>query len=41
MAKIKTIVFALKTLINGGKFNITADVTRAEAAVILADYIKL
>lgn len=38
---IKTIVFALKTLINGGKFNITADVTRAEAAVILADYIKL
>ena len=38
---IKTIVFALKTLINGGKLNITADVTRAEAAVILADYIKL
>ena len=38
---VKTIVFALKMLINGGKFDVTADVTRAEAAVILADYIKL
>lgn len=38
---VKTIVFALKTLINGGKFNITADLTRAEAAAILYNYINL
>ena len=39
--KLKAFAFAIKLFINGGKFNISADVTRAEAANILYDYIKL
>lgn len=38
---IKTLGFVLGTLINGGKFNINATVTRAEAAAIIYDYINL
>ncbi len=41
MQKIKTLGFAIKLFINGGKFNIGATVTRAEGAKILFDYINL
>jgi hypothetical protein len=41
MKSLKTVIFVLKTLINNGKFNFGATLTRAEAAEILCDYIKL
>lgn len=39
--KIKVFIFAVKLFINGGKFNIGSDITRAEAATILYNYINL
>lgn len=39
--KTKAIKFALHTLVNGGKFNFNSNITRAEAASMLYDYIKL
>lgn len=41
MKSLKTVIFVLKTLINNGKFDFGATLTRAEAAEILCDYIKL
>ena len=41
MQRLKTMVYVLKLLINGGKFDFTADITRAQGASILYDYINL
>ncbi|MBO5936067.1 MAG: hypothetical protein J6Q79_00460 [Clostridia bacterium] len=41
IAKLKTFGYAISLFINGGKFNITAEVTRAEGAKIIYDYINL
>lgn len=38
---VRTILFALKTLVNGGKFDFAASVTRGDGAVILNEYINL
>ena len=41
MAKLKAFAFAVKCFINNFKFNFLSEITRAEAAVILYDYINL
>lgn len=41
MQRLKTMVYVFKFLINSGKFDFTADITRAQGASILYDYINL
>lgn len=41
MKRFKTMVYVLELLINDGKFDFTADITRAQGASILYDYINL
>ena len=41
MQKLKVFGFVLKLFINGGKFNVGSEITRAETAKILYDYINL
>lgn len=41
MKRFKTMVYVFKLLINDGKFDFSADVTRAQGASILYDYINL
>ena len=41
MAKLKTFAYAVKCFINNFKFNFLSEITRAEAAVIIYDYINL
>ena len=41
MEKLKAFGFAIKCFINNFKFNFLSEITRAEAAVILYDYINL
>ncbi len=41
MKRLKTVLYVAKLLIGGGDFDFTADITRAEGANILYDYINL